>query len=142
MVDWRRYVEAIMEECVMTQEQFGNALGLTQQAVSNWKTGARTPPAQKQSLMRKSFSAVNPDDFPLDPCHIARHERKKDFRAMPSDVRAFCKRMKGHSRRTVEILFEEVGPLLVVEEERYLKAKELRKRVHAKREEKRATKIN
>jgi len=48
----------------ITQIEFARALGVTQQAVCNWLSGARTPrPAQMLKILKATDGLITPNDF-------------------------------------------------------------------------------
>jgi hypothetical protein len=138
MINWAAYIEEVMETYVLGQVNFGRSLGLTQQAISNWKTGARRPNKYRQTLMREQFPDVDPDDFTLPLDELQSVKTARNFRALRHDVRAFCERMSEVNKRKRVRIFRELGPLVDKAEEQRQASIALRQRIH----EKRAAKMN
>ena len=66
---WSELVKAVTHELVMTQSQLADECSVTQQTISNWKTGARKPGlyAQSRLLELVEQAGISHYDFLLDP---------------------------------------------------------------------------
>jgi len=133
MVNWKDYVETIMEVYVLSQDGLAKSLGTTQQSISNWKTRARTPSAPKQSLMLEKYPDVNREDFPLGGEEVVVFARAEAYKELPQDVRGFVRRMNMHKTQKVINIFTELDSFVSDIEKIEKKRKKLRKKVHAAR---------
>jgi len=88
-LNWPQLISDISEALVLTQSDLGKAIGTTQQSVSNWLNGRRTP---SEAKARKFFelaeqTGIDPDNYKVSKKATRQNLKKQAFKALPLNIR-------------------------------------------------------
>ena len=88
-LNWPQLISDISEALVLTQSDLGKAIDTTQQSVSNWLNGRRTPSEVKaQKFFRLAERAgIDPDDYKVSKKTKRIADQKQAFKTLPLSVR-------------------------------------------------------
>ena len=108
LIDWPKFLEAIMEKVVLTQEQFALKIGTTQQTISNYTSGRQVPSQEKSELIidyALYHAEIKYNDYCLGFEGKAAVFRKLEFDKCPYRVKKLMMRIsKLHPRKRRSIL--------------------------------------
>lgn len=91
-VDWSALIIDLMESLVLTQANLADKCQVTQQSISNWKNGLRTPGVYARKKIRELASEANLklEDYRNDAASMIDHYNGPECKELPKDILAFA----------------------------------------------------
>ena len=107
-IDWAKLTDDLLETMVVTQTTLADKCKVTQQSISNWKNGVRSPGIYARQKLRELVkdSNLELDDYVLPPNEkeVLTSLRRGDS-SLPEDVRFFAHKLAScHKRKRTEII--------------------------------------
>ena len=100
-LDWSRLTVDLLENLVVTQTDLAEKCMVTQQSISNWKNGIRTPGsfAREKLFEMLEESTLKADNYVLKEGEKSRKRPKKMKTNLPEDVASFALKLSNYSRK-------------------------------------------
>ncbi len=100
-LDWSRLTVDLLENLVVTQADLAEKCMVTQQSISNWKNGVRTPGsfARKKLFEMMDESTLKAGDYALKEGDVLKKRPKKMQANLPEDVASFALKLSSYSRK-------------------------------------------
>ena len=101
-IDWAKLTDDLLESMVVTQTALADRCKVTQQSISNWKNGVRSPGIYARQKLRELIAESN---LELNNYALSASTRdiytslKKGDSALPEDVRFFAHKLASCTRK-------------------------------------------
>ena len=100
-LDWSRLTDDLLENLVVTQTDLAEMCMVTQQSISNWKNGVRSPGsfARKKLFGLIEKSSLKIEKYALEEGDLSRKRPRKMQASLPEDVASFALKLSAFSKR-------------------------------------------
>lgn len=100
-LDWSRLTVDLLENLVVTQTDLADKCMVTQQSISNWKNGVRTPGsfARQKLFEMLDESSLKKENYVLKEGDLVKKRPKKMQTSLPEDVASFALKLSSYSRK-------------------------------------------
>lgn len=100
-VDWARLTDDVLDNLVYTQRDLAEKCRVTQQSISNWKNGLRSPGdfAREVLLGLLDDAAIPHEKYHVEGLDSMRKKTHKIESQLPEDVASFAIRLSNHSKK-------------------------------------------
>ena len=100
-VDWTRLTDDLLESLVFTQSDLADKCMVTQQSISNWKNGLRSPGAYAREKLFLLLDEANLDKskYRIDGLDSLKRKPRKMQTQLPEDVADFALRLSGYNKK-------------------------------------------
>jgi transcriptional regulator with XRE-family HTH domain len=108
-LNWGSMTDDLLEILVMNQTQLAKQCRVTQQSVSNWKTGVRSPGVYARHVLRElaNEAKLTLDDYKIAPYQKLRTKGLTESQTpMSEDVMAFAQRLSVLPKRQREKIMD------------------------------------
>ena len=101
-LNWSALVDDIQEILVMTQTTLAEKCQVTQQSVSNWKTGVRSPGVYARNVLRElcNEAKLKIERYKIEPKQRKRVKGQTETETpLPEEIMAFAERLTALTKR-------------------------------------------
>ena len=100
-LDWSKLTDDLLENLVVTQTDLAEMCMVTQQSISNWKNGVRSPGifARKKLFGLIEKSSLKIDKYALKEGDSSRKRPRKMQANLPEDVANFALKLSAFSKK-------------------------------------------
>ncbi|MCH2206468.1 MAG: helix-turn-helix domain-containing protein [Lentisphaerales bacterium] len=100
-VDWARLTDDLLGSLVYTQKDLAEKCKVTQQSISNWKNGLRSPGdfAREVLFDLLNEAGIESSKYYVEGLDIMRKKTQKMQSQLPDDVASFAIRLSSHSKK-------------------------------------------
>ena len=100
-LNWSKLTDDLLENLVVTQTDLAEMCMVTQQSISNWKNGVRSPGvfARKKLFGLIEESSLNLESYALKEGDTSKMRPRKMHASLPEDVANFAMRLSAFSRK-------------------------------------------
>jgi transcriptional regulator with XRE-family HTH domain len=100
-LDWTRITDDLLESLVFTQSDLAERCKVTQQSISNWKNGLRSPGVFARERLLELLNEANlvADKYCSVSGTAIQARAKKNKPQLPEDVVSFANRLSKHSKK-------------------------------------------
>lgn len=100
-LDWSRLTDDLLENLVVTQTDLAEKCMVTQQSISNWKNGIRSPgPFARNKLFELlNESSLSRDSYLLKEGESSKKRPRKMQANLPEDVASFALKLSSYSKK-------------------------------------------
>ena len=107
-VDWSVLIIDLMESLVLTQANLAEKCQVTQQSISNWKNGLRTPGVYARKKIRElaSEASLKLEDYRNDPMTMIDHYTGSECKELPKDILAFAVKLTTLSEKQKKEVYD------------------------------------
>ena len=101
-LNWAALVDDLQEILVMTQTTLADKCQVTQQSVSNWKTGVRSPGVYARHVLRElcKEAKLKIESYKIEPKQRKRVKGQTESETpLPEEILAFAERLAVLSKR-------------------------------------------
>ena len=100
-VDWARLTDDLLGSLVYTQKDLAEKCKVTQQSISNWKNGLRSPGDFARRVLWDLLNSANIDHskYYVKGLDSVRRKPQKMEPYLPDDVASFAMRLSMHSKK-------------------------------------------
>ena len=99
--DWSRLTDDLLENLVVTQTDLAEMCMVTQQSISNWKNGVRSPGsfARKKLFGLIDKSSLRLEKYALAEGDLSKKRQRKMQTNLPEDVASFAMKLSTFSKK-------------------------------------------
>ena len=100
-LDWSRLTDDLLENLVVTQTDLAEKCMVTQQSISNWKNGVRSPGsfARKKLFELVEESSLSLETYTLKEGETSKKRPRKMQANLPEDVASFALKLSTFSKK-------------------------------------------
>ena len=100
-VDWARLTDDLLDSLVYTQKDLAEKCNVTQQSISNWKNGLRSPGnfAREVLLGLLDDAEIPRIKYYVEGLDSIRKKKQKAESQLPDDVASFAIRLSNYSKK-------------------------------------------
>ena len=100
-LDWSRLTDDLLENLVVTQTDLAERCMVTQQSISNWKNGVRSPGlfARKKLFELLDKSSLKVESYALKEGESSLKKPRKMQANLPEDVANFALKLSSYSKK-------------------------------------------
>ena len=130
-INWKLFLEAIMEQCVLTQQALACEINITQQSISIYLSGKRSPSAEtsKMIIYYAGIMGINYSKYLLSNKEIKRIAQIQSFKKLKPEVRHLVDRLQALHAKKRKAIYRTLKALLIEEEKQMKERKHDRTRI-------------
>jgi transcriptional regulator with XRE-family HTH domain len=100
-LDWSRLTDDLLENMVVTQTDLAEKCKVTQQSISNWKNGVRSPGryARDKLFQLMTDAKLSKDFYILENGAQSKKRPRKMHASFPEDVTSFALKLSSYSKK-------------------------------------------
>ena len=100
-LDWSRLTDDLLENMVVTQTDLAEKCKVTQQSISNWKNGVRSPGgfAREKLFQLMTDAKLNKEFYVLKNGSQSKKRPRKMQANLPEDVASFALKLSSFSKK-------------------------------------------
>ena len=100
-IDWARLTDDLLENMVVTQADLATKCMVTQQSISNWKNGVRSPGgyAREKLFQLMSDAKLSKEVYILKDGIPSKKRPRKMQTSLPEDVASFALKLSAFSKK-------------------------------------------